>query len=226
MKFEKQVRHVVHDPREDVFRVSWDPVCPKGSVRKLKDQKKHLVGVAAAIGFWESVCRFDRGIACAKTVKLAWDAGDRYLLDSDAARQAAELVADLIGQSSEVEAGDLNAALIDLMNAIAEVRLRTFRMEDFDVLPILRQAAEFCLSDSRYRSWDGNVNAQKRCFLYQLRQSERTAITYTLISLYFGEGPTPILTTKQRKTLLALPKDDAVTYFDDCLRRITEWRFS
>lgn len=226
MKFEKQVRHVVHDSREDVFRVSWEPVCPKGSVRKTKDPKKHLVGVAAAIGFWESVCRFDHGIACAKTVKQAWDAGDRYLLDSDAARQAAELVADLIGQSSAVEAGDLNAALIDLMNAIAEVRLRTFRMEDFDVLPILTRAHRACLSDLRYISWAGNVNAQKRSFLYRLHQSERTAITYTLISLFFKEGPMPILTTKQRKVLLALPRTDAETYFDDCLRRITEWRFS
>ena len=223
MKFERQTRHVVYCADQDIYRVSWDPV---HTDRTLKDPERHLVGVATALAFWDLVDRHDHCLGCARTVKAAWDAGDRYLLDTDAARQAAELVSDLAVTKPADE--DICSALTDLMNAIAPVRLSQLRMEDFEVLPVCTRALESCLKVEGYGSW--TAQARKRRFLYALRQIERTPLIYTLMSLYFNIGPTPLLTTRQRQELLSLPRGEglegATLYFDNCLRAITAYRFS
>ena len=222
MKFEKQTRHVVYCADQDIYRVSWDPVHAN---RTFKDPGKHLVGVAAALAFWDMVDRHDHCLGCARTVKAAWDAGDRYLLDTDAARQAAELVSDLSVTKPADE--DICSALTDLLNAIAPVRLSQLRMEDFEVLPVCTQALASCLEHAE-SSW--TRQARKRRFLYALKQSERTPLIYTLMSLYFNHGSTPLLTTRQRQELLALPRGEGLEggtlYFDNCLRAITAYRFT
>lgn len=222
MKFEKQTRHVVYSVVQDIYRVSWDPVHAN---RTFKDPGKHLVGIAAALAFWDMVDRHDHCLGCARTVKAAWDAGDRYLLDTDAARQAAELVSDLSVTKPADE--DICSALTDLLNAIAPVRLSQLRMEDFEVLPVCTRALASCLEHAE-SSW--TPQARKRRFLYALKQAERTPLIYTLMSLYFNHGSTPLLTTRQRQELLALPRGEGLEggtlYFDNCLRAITAYRFA
>ena len=227
MKFERKTRHVMYDGTCGTYRVTWDPVY---SDRRAKDPKRHLVGVSAAVDFWDLADVRTHCMACARAVGEAWSAGDRYLLDTDEARQAAELVADLSACQSPDE-DDLCAALLDLQNAIARVRLQSLRMEDFEgVLETCRRAIEKCIGTEGYSAW--SAKSRKRRFMYALRQSERTPVVLTLMGLYYGVGPTPILTRKQRIQLERSQTDGeesvdgAVEYFDECLRAITAYRFA
>ena len=222
MKFERQFRHVVKDG--GTYRVTWDSVT--SAVREVKDPARHLVGIAAALAYWDTVDGHKECLACAKAVKEAWDAGDRYLLDTSDARQKAELVADLAVTQPEEQ--DICAALADLLNEIARVRLTALQLEDFEVLPTLMRGLEACFAVPGFQSWP--VRAQRRRFLYALRHADRTPLVQTLSSLYFNEGTTPLLTSRQRAELLALDRGDGLDgarlYLDDCLRLITAWRFS
>lgn len=224
MKFEKRTRRVMYVELSDVYRVTADPVTAKH--RTPIDAKRYLVGVATAVTFWDSVDRRAHCLGCAKTVKEAWTTGDRYLLDTDEARKAAELVADLA--DSKPDAIDICAALIDLQNAIAKVRLANTHLESFDVLPVCSAALEKCYAIPDFKGW--SAQAQRRRFLYELQRKDRTTVTYTLMGLYFKHGATPLLTSKQRQELMALDRGEglegAVQFFDNCLRQMTAYCFS
>jgi hypothetical protein len=224
MRFEKRTKRVMYVQSGDIYRVTSDPVTDKR--RNPMDTRRHLVGVAAAVTFWDSVDRRNHCLGCARTVKEAWKTGDRYLLDTDEARKAAELVADLA--DSKPDAIDICAALVDLQNAIAKVRLSNTPLEAFDVLPACTAALEKCYGIPEFIGW--SVQAQRRRFLYELQRKDRTSVTYTLMGLYFKHGATPLLTSKQRQELLALPREDgvsgAVQYLDNCLRQMTAYCFS
>lgn len=224
MKFEKRTRRVMYVGTSDIYRVTSDVVTAKKRIPL--DSRRHLVGIAAAVTFWENVDRREHCLGCARTIKEAWVTGDRYLLDTDDARKAAELVADLA--NTKPDNADICAALIDLSNAIAKVRLSNTPLESFDVLSACTAAIEKCFALPEFKGW--SAQAQRRRFLYELHRKERTTVTYTLMGLYFKHGATPLLTSKQRQELMTLDRGDgaegAVRFFDDCLRQMTAYCFS
>ena len=224
MKFEKRTKRVMYVGFNDIYRVTSDPVTAKH--RMPLDPRRHLVGVATAVTFWDNVDRKEHCLGCARTVKEAWATGDRYLLDTDEARKAAELVADLA--NSKPDAIDICAALIDLQNAIAKVRLSNTPLEAFDVLDICTAAINKCYAIPDFRGW--SAQAQRRRFLYELQRKDRTTVTYTLMGLYFKHGATPLLTSKQKQELLSIDRghgaSGAIQFFDKCLRQMTAYCFS
>jgi len=224
MKFEKQTRHVVYVESEDIFRVTHDSLRIK--VRKTENPCMFLVGVAASVAYWDAVDRRKHCLGCARTIKQAWIAGDRFLLDTDQARNAAELVADLA--DSKPDENDICAALVDLLNAIAEVQLGNTTPEDFNVLPDIQKALETCVGIPDYASWSDN--SRRRRFIYEFPHKKRTVLVYTLMNLYFRLGPTPLLTSKQRQELLELERSEgikgALAYMGACLDKIRYYRFS
>ena len=221
MKFEKRTRKVMYVASADIYRATAGVVTSRD--RAPLDPKRHLVGIAAAVTFWDNVDRRDHCLGCARTIKAAWQAGDRYLLDTDDARKAAELVADLA--DTKPDAIDICAALVDLLNAIAKVRLSNTPMESFDVLGACTEAISKCLAVPEFGSW--SVQAQRRRFLYELPRKDRSTVTYTLMGLYFRHGATPLLTSRQRQELLALDRGEGVEgatiFFDNCLRQMTAY---
>lgn len=224
MKFEKRTRKVVYVESCDIYRATFDVVTSR--TRTPLDPKRCLVGIAAAVTFWDNVDRRNHCLGCARTIKEAWNAGDRYLLDTDDARKAAELVADLADMKPD--AIDICAALIDLMNAIAKVRMSNTSLEEFDILSSCTDAAKRCYEIDGFRDW--TVQARRRRFLYELPRKDRTNVAYTLMGLYFEYGATPLLTSKQRQELMALDRGDgadgACMFFDNCLRQMTAYCFS
>ena len=224
MKFEKRTKRVMYVGLSDIYRVTSDPVTSKR--RAPLDPRRHLVGVATAVTFWDNVDRREHCLGCAKTIKEAWVTGDRYLLDTDEARKAAELVADLA--DTKPDAIDICAALLDLQNAIAKVRLANTPLEAFDVLDVCSAAINKCYAVPDFKGW--SAQAQRRRFLYELQRKDRTTVTYTLMGLYFKHGATPLLTIKQRQELMALDRgngvEGAIQFFDNCLRQMTAYCFS
>lgn len=224
MKFARQTRRVMDVEGENVYRVTSDAVT--AAERLPKDPSKHLVGISTAVGYWDCVARRENCLRCARTVRDAWNAGDRFLLDTDEARKAAEIVVDLAG--TQPDDRDIMSALTDLQNAIADVCLHNVTAEEFDVLDKCRTAFERCLAIPEYAGW--SVYSRRRKLLYELRKLDKGPVSYTLLGLYFGEGPTPLLTSRQRRELVAIPHGDgieeAMRFFDECLRAITEMRFA
>jgi len=221
MKFEKRTRKVMYVASDDIYRATAGVVTSRDRIPL--NPRKHLVGVAAAVTFWDNVDRREHCLGCARTIKAAWQAGDRYLLDTDDARKAAELAADLA--DTRPDAVDICAALVDLINAIAKVRLANTPMESFDVLGACTEAIGKCLAIPEFNGW--SVQAQRRRFLYELPRKDRSTVTYTLMGLYFRHGATPLLTSRQRQELLALDRGEgaegAARFFDNCLRQMTAY---
>lgn len=224
MKFEKQQKHVTYVESDDIYRVSWDSVF--ASPRTIRDPSKHLVGIAAAVMYWDSVDRRNHCLGCARTINESWKCGDRYLLDTDEARRDAELVSDL--SSSRPDDNDICSALSDLQNAISMVRLNDLEMDDFEVLPACTEAISKCMNIDGFNEW--TPQAKRRRFLYELSRKDRTSVVYTLMGLYFGYGSTPIVTSRQKQELLSFDRgegvDGAISFFDNCLRTITGYRYS
>ena len=223
MRFEKRPRKVIYVKSDDIYRATIDTVTSK--TRTPIDPRKRLVGIAAAITFWDNVDRREHCLGCARTIKDAWIIGDRYLLDTDDARKAAELVADLA--DTKPDRDDLCSALIDLMNAIAKVRMSNTPITAFDVLPTCTSAIKRCYEVPGFSDW--SAQAKRRRFLYELPRKDRTTVTYTLMGLYFNHGATPLLTAKQRQELLSLDRGEgpegAAVFFDNCLRHMTSYLF-
>lgn len=223
MKFEKRPRKVIYLSNEDIYRATSDAVTAKD--RAPIAEKRRLVGIATAVTYWDNVDRREHCLGCARTIKEAWLAGDRYLLDTDEAKKAAELVTDLA--DTKPDAIDICSALMDLLNAIAKVRLADTKMEDFEVQQICTDAITKCFETPGYTEWSGQ--ARRRRFLYELKRKHRTPVTYTLMGLYFEYGATPLLTAKQRHELMSLDRGEgpegASLFFDNCLRQMTAYLF-
>ena len=224
MRFEKKSCRVVYLEKDEIFRVTIDPVGVRN--RRVLNPAKNLVGVAAAISYWDSACRKGSCLACARTVREAWNAGDRFRLDTDKARKAAELVADLA--ETKPDDRDICSALIDLSNAIAEVLLDDTPIEAFDVLQVCREAMEACCRTDGFAAWP--AVSQRKKFMYSLGHKDRNNVMLTLMGLYFKYGSTPLVTSRQHQELVAIDRGEgvegAVGFFDECIRKITEYKFS
>ena len=223
MKFEKKTKKVAYVKADDIYRVTNDPVTSEK--RKTLNPSSHLVGVTAAVTYWDIVDRREHCLGCARTIKEAWDGGDRYMLDTDKARHAAELVADLA--SMHPVDIDICSALVDLLNAISEVRMNGTPIEEFDVLDRCERAIHKCYEIPDFKGW--SAQSRKRRFLYELPRKDRNQVVYTLMGLYFGYGATPLLTSKQKHELLSIPKEPgpegAISYFDTCLKHMTAYKY-
>lgn len=232
MKFEKKPRRVIYVPEQDIYRATYDSVTAQK--RTPISPKLRLVGVAAAVFFWDNIDTKPEGsdtyakahcLGCARTIKEAYLAGDRYLLDTDDARKAAELVVDLV--DTQPEDADICSALIDLSNAIAKVRMLNTPIEAFDVLQPCVDALEKCLAVPGYETW--SIQSRRKRLMYELPRKYRTSVTCTLLGLLFNYGSTPLLTKKQQKELLAIPKDEGLDsykiYMEECLRRMSAYNF-
>lgn len=231
MKFERRPRKVMYVQGDDIYRATMDTVT--ASRRLPVDKRKRLVGVAAAVTFWERVdmhpvsngeISVARCMACARTVKEAWLAGDRYMLDTDGARKAAEIVADLA--DTKPDDMDICEALIDLSNEIAKVRLANTRLEEFDILNECVDAIGKCYAVEGFADW--TKKSQRRRFMFELPRKARTPVTQTLMGLYFAVGETPLLTLKQRKDMIGADRGEgpagAERFFSYCIRKMTEFK--
>lgn len=230
MHFERLARRVIYVPDGEGKEEKACYLATNGKVgapeRKPLDPARRRVGIAAALTYWTNVDKREHCFACARTIAESYALGDRWLLDTEEAKKAAEIVCSLV--RNPPESMDVCAALIDLSDEIAKVRLAKTQPEDFEVFEILQEAAAKCREIEGYESW--NAHARQRRFVYVIPRAGRTEVVKTLVGLMFGIGDTDLVTTHQRHELLNLPKmgtdiDSLVRYASDCISKITEYRF-
>lgn len=224
MEFERRARRVVYVQKDEIYLATKAKV--GAAVRKPIDPLKVRVGVAAALTYWAAVDKREHCLACARTIEESYSLGDRLLISSIGAKSAAEIVCSLV--RNPPESMDICAALMDLENEIAKVRLSMTTPEQFEVLDILQAAAAKCREIEGFESW--NNHARQRRFVYEIPRKDCTEVIKTLVGLMFGVGDTNLLTSSQRYELLSLPKmgtdiDGLVRYASDCIDKITAYRF-
>ena len=238
MKFDRKARHVVPVVRDGVYRVTVTPVGSKD--RKVVRPSRSLVGVAAAVEYWQRVDRCgDLGaVMCARTVRESFRKGDRFLLDTERACRCAEVVCGIIenidGSASSDSTNDmlfdLRTALFDLGSEISAVRMSDARIESFDVLDKLAEAVRECYKVEGFTMWIPKAQIAK--VRNKLGNKMRGAVTFTLLGLMFGgydDVWSPLLTQRQRRELFDVRRDfnmgsvdSMLEYASLCLRKITE----
>ena len=209
VRFERNPSQVVFNPEDAAYVVTWAKcnLSREERVAKHKDRSKWRPSVSAMASL------FDRGrierentVAAARAIGEAWRAGDRYLIDTDGAKRATELVADLSGmcvdpQSQDV-IRDVRQALRHLVDEIALVRFISEPEANFEaskIIPSLDKAAGECLAISEFATWP--TPSQRRRFLYCLNKHERSRVAYTLVSLLFDTGACPLLSLSDSRAL-------------------------
>lgn len=238
MKFDRKARHVIPVVRDGLYRVTVAPVGSKD--RKVVRPARSLVGVAAAIEYWQRVDRCgDLGaVMCARTVMESFRKGDRFLLDTEGACRCVEVVCGIIegidgsgpSESTNDMLFDLRAALLDLGSEISAVRMSDARIESFDVLDNLAEAVRECYKVEGFTEWVPKAKIAK--VRNSLGNKMRGAVTFTLLGLMFGgfdDVWSPLLTQRQRRELMEArgdfsmgSVDSMLEYASLCLRRITE----
>lgn len=209
VRFERNPSQVVFNPEIASYVVTWAKcnLSQEERVAKQKDRLKWRPSVSAMASL------FDRGrvekentVAAARAVGEAWRAGDRYLIDTDGAKKATELVADLSGMCvdprSQDVIRDIGQALRHLVDEIALARFISEPETSFDeskIVPSLEKAAGECLSIAEFATWP--APSQRRRFLYCLNKHERSRVAYTLVSLLFDTGACPLLSLSDSRAL-------------------------
>lgn len=209
VRFERNPSQIVFNPQTDSYVVTWAKcnISPAERIAKQKDALKWRPSVSAIAAL------FDRGrvdaentVAAARAVGNAWRSGDRYLIDTDGAKKATELVSDLSGMcvdpKSQDVIRDIRQALRHLVDEIALSRFISepdANFEEKKVLPSLSKAARECMSIEEFASWPSP--SQRRRFLYCLNKHERSRVAYTLVSLLFDVGACPLLSLSDSRAL-------------------------
>lgn len=209
LRFERNPSQVIFNPAEGAYVVTWAkcnlPV--EARIAKQKDCLKWRPSVSAMASL------FDRGrieqentVAAARAIGAAWRAGDRFLLDTDGAKKATELVSDLSGMCVDPKSPDvirdIRQALRRLVDEIAAVRFTSELEANFDrskILPSLSKAIRECLKNKDFCSWP--ASSQRRRFLYCLNKHERSKVAYTLVALLFDTGACPLLSLSGSRAL-------------------------
>jgi len=208
-KFEKHPSRIVFDPASSYFVVTWS-TCGKTDDIRLKykrDPQSCMPSIAAICTLYERRCiPEDRILYAARTIGRSYNAGDRYLLDTEEAKKAAELVSDLssmcVDPTSQSVAKDIGQAVRHLIDEMAAVRFSIAPVEDFldeNTIPSLEKAVGECFAVEGFNTW--SPWAMRRRMLYCLNRRERSEVKYTLVSLLFDVGACPLLSLSDRRML-------------------------
>lgn len=226
-KFEKHSSRVVFDPASSYFVVTWSACGLPDEVRlkAKRDPESCMPSIDSICTLCERGCIYeDKILYAARTIGRSWAAGDRYLLDTEEAKKAAELVADLssmcVDPNSQSVAKDIGQAVRHLMDEMASVRFSIAPMSDFsdeNTLPSLEKAVGECFKVDGFTTW--SPWAMRRRMLYCLNKKERSEVVYTLISLLFDVGACPLLSISDRRMLrmLSAKKAQLFEYTHDTL---------
>ena len=209
IRFERHSSQVVFDPATSDFVVTWTKCGIPDSERLAakRDPGKWMPSVSAVCTLFDRGCiPQNRIVYAARAIGRAWNAGDRDSLDTEEAKKAAELVADLssmcVDPESESVAMDIGQAMRHLIDEMAAVRFAGVPCEKFSesaVMPTLEKAAEECFGVDGFESWP--AVAKRRRFMFCLNKRERSEVKYTLISLLFDTGSCPLLSLSDRRML-------------------------
>ena len=202
VRFERHPSRIVLDPASSSFVVSWTKcgIDAKSRLEASRDPKRWMPSVAAVADVCERGCvSGDGGWAAAASIGRAYDAGDRYLLDTDDAKKAAEMVRDLA--SMHAGKSDVWQAIRHLLDEIAHVRFANAPASEFDeqILVPLCRAFDECMSVEGFCDWP--PSSMRRRFLYCLNRKERTQVAYTLVGLFFDVGSCPLLSISDRRAI-------------------------
>ena len=208
VRCERNASQIVFDPASSSFVVTWAKCNRTPEERLAKRAPSHFIPSISAMA-----TLFDRGLIdagkvvyAAKAVGAAWNAGDRYGLDTVEAKKAAELVSDLssmcVDPSSPSVSTDIGQALRHMLDELAAVRFLGTPVEEFSdesVMPVLDKAIAECFGSNGFMDWPSI--AKRRRMLFCLNRKERSEVTYTLISLLFDTGSCPLLSLTDRRIL-------------------------
>lgn len=206
--FESRPSQVIFDPVSTMFVVTWVKCgLPEGDrLAKIEDPLVHVPSISAIATLYDRGVIPQRQIVyAARAVGKAWRLGDRFLLDTDSAKKAAELISDLslmqMDANNPDAAIDIGQAIRNLVDEIAAVRFMNADARSFDngALESMKKAMEKCLSDEEFLSWPSHCKRRK--FLYCLKPRERTEVAYTLVSLMFDNGSCPLLSVADKRNL-------------------------
>ena len=212
VRFERHASQVVFDPASSSFVVTWEK-CNRPAEERIARQKDPLSwipSVAAVADLYDRGCiPQSQVVYAAMSIGRAWAAGDRYMLDTDGSRKAAELLHDLsamcVNASSQTVARDVGQAMRHLLDEMAEVRLLSLDEADFadeKVMPPLEKSVKECFSVKEFTTWPHK--SMRRRFMFCLNKKERTQLSYTLISLLFDIGPCPLLSLSNRRIVRSI----------------------
>lgn len=236
VRFERNASRIAFDAGSSSFVVTWSK-CGRSAEERLaakRGPENWIPSVSAVTTLYDRGCiPHEQIVYAARAVGKAWSEGDREFLDTDGAKKAAELVADLssmcVDPSSPVVASDLGQAMRHLLDEIAAVRFADAPAADFEegaVMPSLEKAAGECLANREFLSWP-KASMRKR-FLYCLGRKERTDVVYTLVALLFDCGSCPLLSLTDRRALrMRAPRgqfdrDGAMSFARFALSRMRE----
>ena len=209
MKFERHSSRVVFDPSSLQYVVTWTR-CGVPEAARLaakKDPMSWIPSVHAISTLYDRGCvPQEQAVYAAMAIGRAWASGDRDQLDTEGARNAAELVHDLstmcVDANSPAVAKDVCQALRHLLDEMAKVKfmnLDAAELEDAAVIPALEKAAAECSAVDGFWTWP--PHSMRRRFLFCLNRKERTPVAYTLVSLAFDCGSCPLLSLSDRRVL-------------------------
>lgn len=207
MRFERHASRVAFDPSLPGYVATWSK-CGIPDAERLSrcpDPSIWIPSIEAMATLYDrGAIPLERTVCAGKSVAAAWNAGDRRMLDSGAAKGAAEMVRDMSmsGASGEM---DMMQAMRTLSDEIAAVRFAETPREslcDESALHALAEAGRECLSIPGFAGWP--PKAMRRRLLYRLGRRRATDWAYTLISAMFGVGAGPLLSLRDRSALWSM----------------------
>ena len=204
MRFERHASRVAFDQSIPGYVATWSK-CGLPDARRITgrpDPSRWIPSIAAMATLYDrGAVPQDRIVCAGRAVAMAWNAGDREMLDSESAKGAAEMVRGIALSSGPGEM-DMMQAMRTLADEIAAVRLMDAPREslcDGAVMRALEMACAECMSVPGFASWP--AQSMRRRFIFCLRKRHRTDFAYTLASVLFGAGACPLLPLRDRVSL-------------------------
>lgn len=192
-----------------------------------KDPLRWLPSVGAVTTLYDrNAVKQEQNVYAAAAIGRAWDAGDRELLDTEAAKKAAILVRDVAAvccnsPSAPYDAGHAIRNLVDEMSVVRFSETEITQEVVDDILKRLDRATEECLSVEGIRDW--KPRDIRRRFMFCMKRKECTDLVYTFLSLLFGVGACPILSMPDR--MIIRERGISEAGLQDNFDRVTVGRF-
>lgn len=212
IRFERHASQVIFDPASSSFVVTWAKCGrpPSERLTSVKDPLRWLPSVDSIATLYDRGCiPQSQTVYAARAVGRAFDAGDREMLDTEKARDAASLVRDIscicesspfpVSQRSQIDIGQAMRSLLDEIAAVRFIETPLAYMDDASVIPVMEKAAAECFAIADFVSWPHP--SMRRKFMFCLNRRERTNVIYSLVSLAFDVGACPLLSISDRRTL-------------------------
>ena len=207
---------VVFDPVSSSFVVTWAK-CDRPENERVLAHKNPAVWIPSVSSIAEL---YDRGkikgvqiIYAARSIGRALEAGDRHLLDTDAAKCAAEMVSRLEAcrrdEKTQSACRDIGQSIRNLLDEIARVKFMGLSEGDLgnEAVDILDRAFVKCFHIHGFCGWP--MPSKRRRMLYEIKSRDRSEVVYAAVALLFDTGPCPILSMKNRRALRIKAVDES-----------------